>query len=185
MQRTQRNGIILFGFGGALALTVYVLSIYFFDRLLIAPFFSANLYFLLTEQALLSVVISFFPFFIMGLGIYLIFKPVLMMADQVAGFREGTKRSNSDEKKLEKEKELELQRIMTMSDEELHNELVSMKTVEHVLVPRLQASPAQDSKNPVTSPELAEMVKVREKIEMIEEEQKKRRIETTSPLQSV
>jgi hypothetical protein len=82
----------------------------------------------------------------MGLAIYLIFKPVLMMADQVSGLQEGTTRSKSDEKKLVKEKELELQRIMTMSDEELHNELISMKTVEHVLVPRLQASPAQDSK---------------------------------------
>ncbi len=142
-RKTRRNGLILFGFGGALVLTIYLLSGYLSLGLIVFPY-SADLYFDLTERALFVLVISLVSFFIMGLGIYMIFKPVLLMSDHILGLRQQLKISKSGEKKIEKKKQIELQRIMSLSDEELHSELVSMKTVEQVHVPRLQVSSEQN-----------------------------------------
>ena len=84
---------------------------------------------------LLDVAFGFVPYFPIGLGLYLIFKPLFTMGAQFSG-------PESRKVKLaEKENKVEGERIKQLSDEELQKELVSMKTIEHVLVPRLETLP--------------------------------------------
>ncbi len=163
MQRRQLLGIVLFGIGGSLLASNSIYFSFFFNQFYIGPGPGPTP----TEVLLIDSAFGFVPYFLIGLGLYLIFKPLLAMGILLSGPE--TRKS----KLLEKENKAEIERIKQLSDEELQKELVSMKTIEHVLVPRLGVKPNENSPE---SAELAQMLKkTRDRISAVEVELKERR----------
>lgn len=167
MQRRQLLGIILFAIGGSLLTTVSALFGFFVTSFV--PVFNGGVgnNFGFSEALATEMTIGFVPYFLIGLGLYLIFKPLITMGALFSG-------PEARKVKLEeKENKVEIERIKQLSDEELQKELVSMKTIEHVLVPRLVTLPNQNSSE---SGEMVRMMKkTRERITSIEIELRERR----------
>jgi hypothetical protein len=116
---------------------------------------------------LLIAATGFVPFFVVGLGLYLIFKPMLATGSQMpVGEAQKAKPS-------EKENKEEIESIKQLPDEELQKELVSMKTIEHVLVPRMGSQP--NKKSPVSAEMVLMLKKTRDRITAIEAELGERR----------
>lgn len=166
MQKRQLLGIVVFALGGASFLASFLFSTY-----IVSSFFSFGP--IPTSSGLLQVAgffiiaaTGFVPFFLVGLGLYLIFKPMLMIGSQVTPMAPNVPAS-------EKQNREEIKRIKSLTDDDLAKELVSMKTIEHVLVPRLATTP---NENTPQSAEMAQMLKkTRDRITALDAELRQRR----------
>ncbi|MDH2900238.1 MAG: hypothetical protein PXY39_04645 [archaeon] len=167
MQRRQLLGIVIFGIGGSLLTGSGLFAEFVFNYLFVPGPNGLGPSFFSPEGLLIDVAFGFVPYFLIGLGLYLIFKPLLTMGALFSG------PETSKVSLAEKESRVESERIKQLSDEELQKELVSMKTIEHVLVPRLGTLQNQNSSE---SREMTQMLKkARERITAIEAELRERR----------
>jgi len=154
MQRKQLLGIILFAIGGGLGFFSFAYSVLFVETTyglssgIRTPFLSVPF----AESLAISIGVGFVPFLLMGLGLYFIFQPYFSTMQRVAEAieeREEAAIQASLQKAEADNKEPEIPQLKGNDDlkklngSELQQELIKMKTIEHVLSSRQKKADSQ------------------------------------------
>jgi hypothetical protein len=199
MRKTQLLGMTTLGLGGVLFVTSFTLSLYNTAACFISATQIPNsnngcfLYY-----GAFGLGGAFASFFLIGLGVYFIFKPLLGLTQTNVAQTDngevapgvtpplptvGPLPVNEKEKKREEQKRLlELQKIQSLPEAELRKELVSMKTIQHVLQPRLNSATNQQGQTSEQMRQMLDHVNIR--IGIIEDELARRRTLEQTVLQT-